>query len=1006
MSDLIPSTAPEQPPTRIATFVATILLFLGALGWLYQRAEAVDPEQHFAYTQQLRDLREIDARTDRELLSNRQELVRNYDAMARYLRQAFETSERLAHAPDFLSASEQPRVKESARLLQDTLRQKTDLIERFKRHHSVLRNSLAYFPVAATNLLDAENGQRRLPPQASLALGHYTRHVLAYARAPGSAELAQISEARQQLVAAIGAQQQRTPVDNLLRHGDVIAERMGQLDQLTHEVFSLHSEARIENLNRTYAQGHATALDAAARYRKLMYALAAALASLLAWTLMRLDRTGRSLASTHAELATRYAAQLVAEKDLQLHATAFRNAHDGIALTDTAGNILDVNPAFSRITGYERDEVIGRNPRMLKSGRHDAEFYAALWRSLKDTDNWRGEIWNRNKYGEIYPELLSISAVHDAAGELTNYVAVFADISRLKAQERQLRQMAYYDALTDLPNRALLADRLVQGIQQTRRTQTLMAVCYLDLDGFKTVNDSLGHDAGDRLLVEMATRLKATLRGGDTVARLGGDEFVLLLVGLESIEECRLALERLLNAIAQPILIEDQPVVVSASIGVALFPQDDSDADTLMRHADQAMYQAKQSGKNRYHIFDVAQDHSARTHQHRLAELRQALDRGEYVLHYQPKVNMRLGRVVGAEALIRWNHPERGLVPPAEFLPLIENNDLIKEIGDWVIATALAQMGNWRQSSGLVLPVSVNVAGRQLQDPAFGEGLKGMLGAHPSVASQLELEVLETTAIEDIAMISRVIEECRTLGVAFALDDFGTGYSSLTYLKRLPVKTIKIDQSFVRDMLNDANNLVIVQGVIGLTHAFQRQAIAEGVETAEHGRLLVQLDCDLAQGYGIARPMPAAALPEWVAGWRPDPSWQEIRELYWDNIDYPLLLAEVEHRNWVAQLVFTTQEFRPVPHKKAGDSLHCNFGRWYYGVAQTNPRYTCLPAFALIDAPHRRVHAIAMAIDKDWREGRIEKARGRIPELLGARDSVLQALRDLQRAVASRRPLS
>ncbi len=1001
MRDNFLRTVQERSTTLVALFLAASLILLGGLTWLYQRAEAVDPEQHFTYTQQLRDLQELDARTDREVLATRQELVRNYDALARYLGRALETAGRVAQAPPFLSISHRQQVEESARHLQDTLGRKADLIDRFKRHHSVLRNSLAYFPVAAADLLDSKDSQR-LPLPAYLALGQYARHVLAFARAPGNPELAFIAESRRQLIAAGLSVRQRAPIDNLLLHGDVITERLGELDRLTHEVFSLRSEIQLEHLNRTYAQGHAASLQEAARYRKLTYALAVALAGLLAWTLVRLNRAGRSLARTHAELNTRYAAQLAAEEDLRLHATAFRNAHDGITLTDATGKILDVNPAFSRITGYERDEVIGRNPRVLKSGRHDAEFYAAMWRSLKDTGNWRGEIWNRNKYGEIYPELLSISAVRDSDNRLTNYVAVFADISRLKAQEKQLKQMAYYDALTDLPNRVLLADRLVQGIQQTRRAQSLMAVCYLDLDGFKSVNDSLGHEAGDRLLVEMAARLKAALRGGDTVARLGGDEFVLLLVGLESVEECGLALERLLNAIAQPILIDDQPVTVSASIGVALFPQDDSDADTLMRHADQAMYQAKQAGKNRYHIFDVAQDHSARTRQHRLAELRNALERGEYVLYYQPKVNMRLGTVVGAEALIRWNHPERGLVPPGEFLPLIENDDLIREIGNWVIDTALAQMERWH-AAGLVLPVSVNVAGRQLQDPDFGEGLKSMLGAHPSVAGQLELEVLETTAIEDIAMISRVIEECRALGVAFALDDFGTGYSSLTYLKRLPVKTIKIDQSFVRDMLNDTNNLVIVQGVVGLTHAFQREAIAEGVETAEHGRLLIQLDCDLAQGYGIARPMPAEAVPGWVHDWRPDPTWQNIRDLYWDNADYPLLLAEVEHRNWVAQLIFTTQEFRPVPHKMAGDYHYCNFGRWYFGTARTHPRYTSLPAFAAIDTPHRRVHEIAQAIDSDWREGRIEAARAMIPELITARDSVLQALHDLQLAVASRR---
>lgn len=997
-----PIEAARDAFARPALMMLTTLVLVGGFSWLYLRAAAVDPAEHSAYAQHLRNLRELDMQADLQLLANRQERVRNYDALARHVADELATAERVAEPPRFLSVTDRQQVRNEALGLLAALRSKAERIENFKRHHSVLRNSLAYFPVAAENLLETA-AAGALPPAARIALGDYVRHTLGFARAPDPAAQAGIAAARARLVAALPSPAQRAGVAHLLRHGDLIAAGLPVLERLTEEGLAQDSANALENLDRAYARGYLAAQVEAMRYRQGMYVLAVLLAALLALTLVRLERARRSLRRSHEELLARHAAQRAAEESLRLHATAFQNAHDGITLTDAAGNILDVNPAFTRITGFARDEAIGRNPRVLKSGRHDAGFYAAMWRSINETGSWRGEIWNRNKYGEIYPELLSISVVRDTQGAPTNYVAVFADISRFKAQEKQLARMAYYDALTDLPNRVLLSDRLTQGIQQTRRTQTLMAVCYLDLDGFKAINDNLGHEAGDRLLVEMAARLKAALRGGDTVARLGGDEFVLLLLGLASTDECAQAIERLLAAIVKPVLLDEHAIAVSASIGVALFPQDDSDADTLLRHADQAMYQAKQEGKNRYRIFDVALDQSNRTQRDRLAELRDALARGEFVLHYQPKVNLRLGSVVGLEALIRWNCPERGLVAPGEFLPLMENDDLILEVGEWAIATAMAQMERW-QSSGLALPVSVNVAGRQLQAPGFGERLKRLLGAHPAVAGQLELEILETTAIEDIAQTSRILEECRELGVGFALDDFGTGFSSLTYLKRLPANTIKIDQSFVRDMLNDANNLAIVHGVIGLTDAFQRQAIAEGVETAEHGRMLIQLNCELAQGYGIARPMPAEEIPAWAARWRPAPSWQEISDLYWDDAHYPLLLAEVEHRNWVAQLVFSTRELRPVPHQRASDHRHCNFGRWYHGAAQTDARLAALPAFARIEAPHRRVHEIAAAIEEDWRAGRSKDARARIPELLMARDVVLAALYELQRTVATRRP--
>ncbi|HPW84182.1 MAG TPA: MASE3 domain-containing protein [Rhodoferax sp.] len=567
------------------------------------------------------------------------------------------------------------------------------------------------------------------------------------------------------------------------------------------------------------------------------------------------------------------------QSQLELAASVFSHAREGILITDNQGNIVEVNAMFTQITGYSREEAIGRNPRiLLSSGRHEKAFFAARAQALQKHGHWVGEVWNRRKNGEDFAEMLTVSVVRDPAGAVLNYVALFTDITPLKKHQDELEHIAHYDALTGMPNRVLLADRLQQAMLQSQRRNSALAVAYLDLDGFKPVNDQHGHEVGDQLLVTLSQRMKASLRESDTLARIGGDEFVALLVDIGERRDCELLLSRLLQAAATPVRVDGALLQLSASIGVTLYPQDNADADQLVRHADQAMYLAKQAGKNRFHLFDVAQDAAIQSQRESLEHIRVALDRQEFVLYYQPKVNMRTGAIIGAEALIRWQHPERGLLAPAAFLPVIEGQPISIEIGEWVIQTALAQMALWR-GAGLDIGVSVNIGALQLQQPGFVARLGTLLAAHPTVPAQsLELEILETSALEDMAQISEVMHACQAIGVRFALDDFGTGYSSLTYLKRLPAELLKIDQSFVRDMLTDVDDLAIVKGVIGLASAFRRSVIAEGVETVAHGQSLLALGCDLAQGYGIARPMPAADLPGWARQWRPDVGWMDAAD--------------------------------------------------------------------------------------------------------------------------------
>lgn len=673
---------------------------------------------------------------------------------------------------------------------------------------------------------------------------------------------------------------------------------------------------------------------------------------------------------------------------------------DLIWLKDMEGIYLACNPTFERFFGAPESEIIGKTDYDFVE-RELADFFRANDRAAVAAGGSRSnEEWltfAADGYHGLFETVKT--PMYDDNNRCIGVLGVARDISERKRIEAQLHQLAHFDPLTHLPNRALLSDRLLVATAQTKRNDKLLAVCYLDLDGFKPVNDRHGHEIGDRLLIEVAARLRESLRGGDSVGRLGGDEFVLLLGGLDNENECHVALERILKRLSAPYRFDGLELILSASVGVTLYPSDATDSDTLLRHADQAMYEAKDAGRNRYHFFDARRDQRLRVIRESQQHIRQALSNGEMTLHYQPKANMRHGHIYGVEALIRWRHPQRGLIQPLEFLPQISETDIAVEIDLWVMEQALQQTQKWRETS-LPLTVSVNVGARTLGHGDFQRRLTGLLARYPALPrNTLEVEILESVALDDIRHVSTVMEQCRKLGVGFALDDFGTGYSSLLYLRHLPASMLKVDQSFVRDMLDDTGDLNIIEGIIGLADAFQCDVIAEGVEGENHGILLLQLGCSLAQGYGIARPMAAAEVPEWIDQYRQPACWSPFRDFSGPHPDAPLLLMSMEHKRWVAEVITILESDPPVDFNTVDLNLEiasreCRFGHWYHGPGRH--RYGQRTAFQKIEAIHERVHQIAAQLIELWRTGRLGRRQDLLEKLLANRDLLLSYLENLR----------
>jgi diguanylate cyclase (GGDEF)-like protein/PAS domain S-box-containing protein len=538
----------------------------------------------------------------------------------------------------------------------------------------------------------------------------------------------------------------------------------------------------------------------------------------------------------------------------------FEATSSGIVITDTEGLITDVNPAFCKAAGYPREELIGRNPRMMKSDRHDAGFYKAMWADLVERGHWEGEVWDRRKGGELYAKWLVIDAIRDEKGRIAQYLGVFADLTERKKTEADFERLAHYDALTGLPNRLLLRDRLHQAMAQAGRAGRKAAILFLDLDGFKVVNDGMGHAFGDWVLAQVGERLAGALRGSDTVARFGGDEFTILLPEVSAAGEAAPVAQKLVEVLEDPFSRDGREARISASIGVAIYPDDGKQIDELLSAADAAMYRAKEEGRGRYRFYSRSMHDRAVAKIETEAALRRAIERREFVLHYQPQVKPRTGEIVGMEALVRWKRGTTELVVPSRFIPLAEETRLIVPLGELVIKMACRQVREWLDAGLKVPRVAVNVAAAQFEDEKLVERIAAMLIESHLEPSRIELEITESDLMDNVHVAAERVGEAKAMGMHVSIDDFGTGQSSLAYLQRFAVDTLKIDRSFLRDVPDDSGNAQLCEAMIALAHGLKMGVVAEGVETMEQLEFFRERGADLLQGFLFCRPLPPESL--------------------------------------------------------------------------------------------------------------------------------------------------
>ena len=587
------------------------------------------------------------------------------------------------------------------------------------------------------------------------------------------------------------------------------------------------------------------------------------------------ERT-KDLALVNGELKEEIVEREKVEQDLRLASKYLEITQEALVITDPLGTILEVNEAFVTMAGFTRSEILGENPRVLKSGRHDKKFYEEMWQALLTEGHWQGEIWDRRKNGEVYPKWMSISAVRNKDDEITNFVALSTDITASKEAEEKLEKLAHYDPLTGLANRLLFHYRLEHDLKMAGRREWELGLILLDLDGFKEVNDTLGHPAGDVLLIQVAGRLLESVRDSDTVARLGGDEFVVILTNIKQENDLAMLGQKILDALRAPYDLDGERVEISASLGITLFPNDGEDAALLLKNADTAMYHAKDDGKGRVQFYTEAMTKNAAARFRMAADLRTALEKDEFLVYYQPKLSLTTGRIVGMEALIRWKCNGE-IIPPFKFIPIAEDTGIITEIGEWVLREACTQTKKWdRDLPGL--RISVNLSGRQFLSKGLVEMVDSVLKETDLDPGNLELEITETVIMSDVEATIESLWQLKKLGLILSVDDFGTGYSSLSYLKKFPIDILKVDRSFVMDITEDANDRAVVKAIVSLGIQLKMMVIAEGVETTEQLSILKSIECHEMQGYLVSPPVPAKEFYELAMDWEKEKKYLQLMQ--------------------------------------------------------------------------------------------------------------------------------
>ena len=818
--------------------IAGALLAAGALIVAFVQTPHGDVARHDALTESLAALQRNEARLGEAVLQLNFNPSGHYDEVTAIMADMQALSATLRDGDAAAAVRADAQFERQLTLLEHRVVQRQMALDGFKSRNAVLKNSLLYLPKAMSELRQvlapASSLRQRLDQAFELLLfsrihlGQHSPELLAALLDVMEVEAAQQPPAlRAQLFA-------------LTRHMRLVDQYERDMSDL---VAQLTSQPESRGLALAYQSFYNHQQQLAATYRAFLLLVTLVLLAFAVLAYMRLR------------------AQAV---DLKLAASVFGSATEGITITDIQGRIVDVNAPFTAITGYSRAEAVGQTHRLLQSGRHAPTFYAAMWQQVQANGHWEGEIWNRRKNGEVYPEWLSITAVRDDLGRPTHYVGTFADITLRKTAEDEIRHLAFYDPLTHLPNRRLLVDRMAQALVASARHQRAGALLFLDLDNFKTLNDTLGHDKGDLLLCQVTERLRATVREGDTVARLGGDEFVVLLEDLnadlrEAAAEAEAIGTKILAALGQTFDVAGYEHHNSVSVGVTLFSDHHESVDELLKRADLAMYQAKAAGRNGLRFYDPEMQAAIAERTALESDLRDATAAHQLQLFYQPQV-ARDGTLLGAEALLRWQHPVRGMVSPGIFIPLAEDSKLILELGHWVLQTACDTLAAWAADPSLRdLTLAVNVSVRQFQQPDFVDQVLQAVRRSGIVASHLKLEMTESLLVTDVEGVIAKMLALRAHGIGFSLDDFGTGYSSLSSLKRLPLDQLKIDQGFAADLLTDPNDAAIARMVIALGHSMGITVIAEGVEAPEQRDFLAQQGCDAYQGYLFGRPMPRAA---------------------------------------------------------------------------------------------------------------------------------------------------